>query len=1081
MIVSLSMLNPCPPSRHRLWMLYFFRKCCTCSCSGFSCGLGLFDCIDPDAGDEFYECEASPPASLPCSVEVQREWVVDDTAQAQALTTAVNCSGGSFEVEWRGTVVVDEPIYVADGTTLTISGVSGSTASVDGNSSTRLFTVVNAALHLDGLNVSYGASPAGGAIAATGSTLTFNRTNFVGNSAISDGGAVFVSDASSVTCAHGTTFVENRAGVDGGAMFVSGGSEVLCGGRWLSNSAGGRGGAIRLEEESSAFWSEASVFELNTAGGAGGALALVNSSRVSWEAPTGFYFNYAGLFGGALVMSDQCIASWQAETGFYSNSAGDSGGSVYVHEGSNISWSDDGNTVFDGNQAVGIGGALAVTYGSHTSCTADATATFSGNSAAHAGAIWVHGNSSLSLHGASSFEDNAAIGDSQSVNSTGLGGAVLLEYATATFFGAVIFTGNRAQSKGGALYAQASNVIWDAPTATFSGNSAVYGDGGAIWALNSSLHFYSASSFEDNTATGDPYYNSTGHLQNISAYGAGGAVYMVGASATFDGPVTFTGNRATSFGGAIDISTSKVLWRSPTTTAVNNTALFGGVINIFDSNVTWDGVATMAFNNASNSGGIMYVLRSNVSWVGQANFSRNLASSGGGAIRLSNFSSFSFDGDATFVENEASEPNGGLQGAGGALVVGANSSVVLSGGTMEFVGNKATTFGSAVYLITGSHVSWSGQKTNFVNNSAGIWGTVYMDQSEASWSGETLFEGNSADAGGAVFLLDGSYVGWTGETTFSSNQATIDGGAVATVESDPEYNPRDSILHVGATTTFLNNTSGANGGGLALFGACTLEVDLGVEVSYLGNSAEVAGGAVFVSGAGTGPAFSRATFVSNSAQVGGAVSSFGSGNSKSVSEAEPPDPTTFDRCRFIGNRATTGGAIDSAAGYDSIIDSTFEDNAAGTGGALRLAGTASIDGCSFVENFSGDGAGAVVSNIGTIARMANISFAGNGFNCPAGMFLDYNTVSRCLRCRCASRSPLLGLRCACSKRYVAPRGLRSIPQVPTVFVSRILVRLNVMQRTSERTSVPHSVFTELGYDASGISCSLMFANCSLMQ
>lgn len=113
---------------------------------------------------------------------------------------------------------------------------------------------------------------------------------------------------------------------------------------------------------------------------------------------------------------------------------------------------------------------------------------------------------------------------------------------------------------------------------------------------------------------------------------------------------------------------------------------------------------------------------------------------------------------------------------------------------------------------------------------------------------------------------------------------------------------------MGATTTFLNNTNGANGGALTLLGACTLEVDTGVEVSCVGNSTGVAGGAVFVSGAGTGPAFSVATFDSNSALGGGgAVSAFGSGSSKDVSSVEPPDPTTFDRCRFIGNRAATGG------------------------------------------------------------------------------------------------------------------------------------------------------------------------------
>lgn len=922
--MPLSVFNPCLPTPCITCICCFCSKCCVCSCSGSACGFIALDCLDPDADDEFYECEAPPPASLPCSAEGQREWVVDDAAQAQALTAAVNCSGGSFEVEWRGTVVVDEPIYVADGTSLTISGAAGSTASVDGNSSTRLFTVVNAALHLDGLNISYGASTVGGAIAATGSTLTFNRTNFVGNSASGAGGAVFVSDASSVSCAHRTTFVENRAGSGGGGMFVSGGSEISCGGRWLSNSALANGGALRAQDESSVSWSEDSIFEFNVAGGAGGALSLVNASSVSWDAPTGFYYNNAGVYGGALVMSDQCVAFWQAGTGFFSNSAGESGGAVFLRDDSNVSWSGDTSTVFDGNQAVqfGGGGALAVTTGSRASCTADTTATFSGNSAADGGAIWVAENSSLSLYGASSFEDNAAIGDPQSVNSTGDGGAVILENATATFDGAVMFTGNRAQHRGGALIAKESNVMWNTHTMT----------------------------------------------------------------------------------------------------AIFNAAVFGGAIYMYSASMAWDGEATMMFNNASDVGGAFFMVQSNASWVGKLNFSSNVAELGAGALFVGDGSIATWNGDATFAENAADGEAVDAIGQGGAVVIRANSSVVWSGGMTQFIGNVAAGTGSAIRVTSDSHLSWSGPMTKFTNNSGGFFGAIYVRfASEVFWSGETLFEGNNASSGGAIFVLDGSYVGWTGETTFSSNEATIDGGAVASMESDPIYNPRNSTLHIGATTTFLNNTSGANGGGLSLLGACTLEVDAGVEVSYVGNSAKVAGGAVFVSGAGAGPAFSRATFVSNLAQVGGAVSTFGCGNSKSIGEVEPPDPTTFYRCRFVGNRATTGGAIDSTAGYDSVIDSTFEDNAAGTGGALRLAGTAAIDGCSFVENFSEDGGGAVISNIGTIVRMANISFAGNGFNCPAGMFLDYNMVSRCLHCSWASRSPLLGLTCACLK-LLRPNG-----------------------------------------------------------
>lgn len=72
---------------------------------------------------------------------------------------------------------------------------------------------------------------------------------------------------------------------------------------------------------------------------------------------------------------------------------------------------------------------------------------------------------------------------------------------------------------------------------------------------------------------------------------------------------------------------------------------------------------------------------------------------------------------------------------------------------------------------------------------------------------------------------------------------------------------------------------------------------------FSGNNADVAGGAVFVSGVGFGPTFSNVSFLSNTAHVGGAVSLMGSGKLKEITDIEPPNPTTFDRCRFIDNTA----------------------------------------------------------------------------------------------------------------------------------------------------------------------------------
>ena len=242
-------------------------------------------------------------------------------------------------------------------------------------------------------------------------------------------------------------------------------------------------------------------------------------------------------------------------------------------------------------------------------------------------------------------------------------------------------------------------------------------------------------------------------------------------------------------------------------------------------------------------------------------------------------------------------------------------------------------------------------------------------------------------------MHNGSTADWTGDTEFSSNEASTDGGAVGSAELDSLANPHSSMVAINGHTTFSNNTCGANGGALALLGGLSVYTGA-VDISFVDNTAVVAGGAVFISGTGVGPVFTNVSFVSNSAEVGGAVSVVGSGNLRESFAVLVPNPTTFARCEFIANTAgATGGAVNSASGQDSFIGSVFEGNKAREGGAMRLAGTTAMVNCTFVENVSDDGGGAAVSNIGYISRIQNVAFTGNVFDCEPRMFLDYNAVS----------------------------------------------------------------------------------------
>ena len=137
---------------------------------------------------------------------------------------------------------------------------------------------------------------------------------------------------------------------------------------------------------------------------------------------------------------------------------------------------------------------------------------------------------------------------------------------------------------------------------------------------------------------------------------------------------------------------------------------------------------------------------------------------------------------------------------------------------------------------------------------------------------------------------------------------------------------------------------------------------------------------------GIGISFIEVAFVENVAQIGGGVHSTGSGT-----EVTTNNPMTFDRCKFVGNNAfATGGAIDSASGQDVFLHTSFEGNKARVGGALRLAGIASIDNCSFEENVSEFGGGPAVFNSGYMSNVTNSYFYHNIFKCGAQEFLHFN-------------------------------------------------------------------------------------------
>ena len=171
--------------------------CCQCTCnhgSYYDCGSNGFKCLDPNAaGVEPFICVESPSTLTSCPAELQQEWIVENATQARAFADSARCVGGSFNVTWKGKIVVDETISIFAGTVLNVMGGDDADTAIVGDGQTRLLAVINASLHLRNITVSLGNAMYGGAIAAaSGSRLSFSRVVFSNNTAFIGGGAIYL-------------------------------------------------------------------------------------------------------------------------------------------------------------------------------------------------------------------------------------------------------------------------------------------------------------------------------------------------------------------------------------------------------------------------------------------------------------------------------------------------------------------------------------------------------------------------------------------------------------------------------------------------------------------------------------------------------------------------------------------------------------------------------------------------------------------------------------------------------------------------------------------------------------------------
>jgi predicted outer membrane repeat protein len=404
-------------------------------------------------------------------------------------------------------------------------------------------------------------------------------------------------------------FTSNSASTNGGAMFASDAGPAIIGGTFALNSSGGYGGAIY-------------------AGGSNitPAVQFINSS---------FTGNYTVVGGGAIYLLgfplniSGCAFSGNATSTIYPTTS--NGGAILMSGVSATANNKIRNCDFTGNSAVN-GGAVAVNSVATSTVAINVdTCTFTANKSVSGslggGAIY-HNAGNLMSTGCS-YSNNKAV--------TGQGGAIWTS-ASATIINSS-FANDSSSAEGGAICSSGTLSI---SSSTITGNysalngGGIFGNAGAASLTNCTINnnttagngggiykSYSSATLTNCTVNGNIALGNGGgiysqssstinssRLQGNSAAVNGGGTYTIGGSITSS---VLSGNRATTSGGGVYINSGFAVTITNCTLA-GDSALYGnGIYSGASSSVTlsnsivWESIANSVFTatngtiTASNS------------------------------------------------------------------------------------------------------------------------------------------------------------------------------------------------------------------------------------------------------------------------------------------------------------------------------------------------------------------------------------------------------------------------------------------------------------------------------------------------
>ena len=703
-------------------------------------------------------------------------------------------------------------------------------------------------------------------------------------------------------------FKENTA-ENGAGMFVTNNSHVYfdkdSSVEFSQNIARKNGGAIYLSNNSTILLGRTSNFTNNQASGYGGAIALYNNCNIENNFSALFLNNDATHSGGAISIRHYCTVALGQNSTFNNNTA-NNGGAMALYNNSGVINGRYSKLKFKGNTASQSGGALHLSMYSETSFTQNAEVIFDGNSAdsSYGGAIFSEIYSNVSFNGSSVvvFQNNSPPDGTLYSQNT----SFVTQHANVTF------NNNMVQWNYGSEYTESNDVIINSNGVVRCSdyreyyicsnnntcsckhimNVTSYSEVTITDNLNISLPVIlegldSISLTGHNNAT--IHYKETGELRfvlcknlnikdlswnrpseknpiprltfsdacNITVrkcsfqYSIGQAISLSNVSEYVNiSHCKFIHNRNNQEGVLIyylpdpinnnvliitncnfsynqQYTQPSLIFLESSNTETDRVVLQdstfsynqGACINGTNQNLSIEGTVLFENNAAYTGAGIFITSNSTITFCSNSNvtFQLNSVDTNGGAISLSDFSVIKVESysNLTFSNNKAK--------LGGAIYSTSNCTICLEESSkMELLGNEATQNGGAIYSKTNCMILLKGA-SSFSSNTAIEGGAIYSkNNSHLKFQNNTnvVFQGNEAlrngrdgsSYGGALYLDSYSSVKFEGDSTIIFNKSIAysgNGGAIYSNRSDVSFTERSKV-------TFENNVV-FNGHGGAIF------------------------------------------------------------------------------------------------------------------------------------------------------------------------------------------------------------------------------------------------------------------------